>query len=131
MKYANPFEEAVANRPYFSDWFKERNYVVELILGEYYERCTYFTALQTEIEQKKFRVFFFELFGQLYMYIEHLENGLIESGGLEKIYDWDNGIAFILYSNVENAKPATPLIIYMIKQDMFQPINEMVPLFKE
>lgn len=65
------------------------------------------------------------------MYIEHIENGLIESGGLEKIYDLDNEIAFVLYSNVENTRPAVPLVMQMLKHKMLQPISEMAHLFKE
>ena len=133
MKYTNQFEESVANRPYSSDWFKERCYVVKLIMDVYYDECTYFQAFQTSIDESqiKFRILFFELFSQLYMYIEHIENGLIESGGLEKIYDLDNEIAFVLYSNVENARPAAPLVMQMLKHKMLQPISEMAHLFKE
>lgn len=133
MKYTNQFEESVANRPYSSDWFKERCYVVELIMDVYYDKCTYFKAFQTSIDESriKCRILFFKLFSQLYMYIEHIENGLIESGGLEKIYDLDNEIAFVLYSNVENTRPAVPLVMQMLKHKMLQPISEMAHLFKE
>ena len=132
MKYTNQFEESVANRPYSSDWFKERCYVVKLI-NEYYDRFTYFQAFQTNVNESKikFRVLFSELFGQLYLYVEHLEDGLIESGALEKIYDIDHDIAFVLYSNVENVKPAAPLVMQMLKLKMLHPISEMSHLFKE
>lgn len=133
MKYTNQFEESVANRPYSSDWFKERCYVVKLIMDVYYDKCSYFQAFQTSLDESriKYRILFFELFGQLYMYIEHIKDGLIESGGLEKIYDIDNEIAFVLYSNVENARPAAPLVMQMLKHKMLQPISEMAHLFKE
>lgn len=132
MKYTNQFEESVANRPYSTDWFKERCYVVKLI-DDYYDECTYFQALQadTDNSQITFRILFFELFNQLYMYVEHIQDGLIESGGLEKIYDLDNDISFVLYSNVENPSPAAPLIMKMLRQKMLRPIEEMSHLFKE
>ncbi len=132
MKYTNQFEEAVVNRPYSSEWFKERCYVVNLI-DEYYDKCTYFQAFQTITDDAniKYRVLVFELFGQLYMYVEHISDGLIESGGLERIYDIDNNIAFVIYSNVENAEPAAPLVMQLLKHKILQPISEMSHLFKE
>lgn len=130
MKYTNDFEESVANRPFSTYWYYERCYVVKLILDVYYEQCTYFQALQTRVDNILYRIIVFELFGQVYLYTEHLKNGLIESGKLEKIYDMENRIAFVLYCNVENASSSLPMVLYMLENKLLEPIAELQDLFK-
>ena len=96
----------------------------------YYEKCTYFQALQTRVGDILYRIIIFQLFGQVYLYTEHLENGLIESGMLEKIYDMENRIAFVIYCNVENASPSLPMVLYMLENKLLEPIAELQDLFK-
>ena len=132
MKYSNEFDKAVAERRYYSDWFKERCFIVALFMDVFYDKMTYFIGLQDTFSSSEFisRIFVFELFGNLYVYVEHIEDGKIESGQLEKVYDIDNDISFVLYSNIENAEPATPFVMKLIKSNLLKPIDEMSHLFK-
>ena len=129
FKYANEFEEAIANVPYSSDWFEMRNGVVHIILNVYYEKMNFFRMFQSTAtdDPNRRRCLVFEIFGQMYMYNEHFENGLIESGQLDKIVhlddNWDNCVAIVLYSHVVNAPPAAPLALKYFKLVGLHEIN--------
>ena len=116
MKYENKFDEIIANRPFSTDWFEERNYVVHQVMDVFYDECTFFRSCQTTDNDKddRGRILFFELYGSLYMYFEWIENGLIESGQLEKIMDLENRISLILYSNLENATEGAALNLELL-----------------
>jgi len=120
-KFANEFEEAIANVPYSTDWFEMRNNVVRVILDEYYDNMDFFRMFQSTLndDPDRRRSLVFEVFGQMYMYNEHFENGRIESGQLDKIIhlsdDWSNCVAVVLYSNVVNAPPAAPVALKFFK----------------
>ena len=94
-KYANEFEEAIADVPYSTDWFEMRNDVIHVI-GDYYDKMDFFRKFQStpKDEPNRKRSLVFEVFGQMYMYNEHFENGRIESGQLDKIIhlsdDWND-----------------------------------------
>lgn len=113
-KYANEFEEAIANVPYSTDWFEMRNDVLHIIMDVFYEQMDFFRMFQStpNDDPDRKRCLVFEVFGQMYMYNEHFENGLIESGQLDRIIhlsdDWSSCVAIVLYSNVVNAPPAAP-----------------------
>ncbi len=116
-KFANEFEEAIANVPYSTDWFEMRNNVVHIIMDIYYNKMDFFRMFQStpDDDPNRQRSLVFEVFGQMYMYNEHFENGLIESGQLDRIVhlsdDWSDCVAVVLYSNVVNAPPAAPLAL--------------------
>ena len=119
--YSNDFENAIMNVPYSTDWFEMRCSVVQIILDEYYDRMTMFQMFQDTPtdEPNRHRSMVFEIYGELYMWNESIENGLIESGQLDKILhldsDWMNCIAVTLYSNVANAEPAAPIALRYYK----------------
>lgn len=46
-KYANEFEEAIANVPYSTDWFEMRNYVVHIVMDVYYDKMDFFRMFQS------------------------------------------------------------------------------------
>lgn len=128
-KYANEFERTIANVPYSTDWFEMRNYVVRVIMDVYYGQMTYFRMFQSTAsdDPNRRRCLVFEIFGEMYMYNEHFENGLIESGQLDRIVhidnNWDNCVAVVLYSNVVNAPPAAPLALKYFKLVGLHEIN--------
>lgn len=116
-KFANEFEEAIANVPYSTDWFEMRNNILYLIMDVYYDKMDFFRMFQStpNDDPDRKRSLVFEVFGQMYMYNEHFENGLIESGQLDKIIhlsdDWNDCTAIVLYSNVVNAPPSAPVAL--------------------
>lgn len=120
-KYANEFEEAVANVPYSTDWFEMRNDVLHIVMDVYYDKMDVFRIFQStpNDDPDRKRSLIFEIFGQLYMYNEHFENGRIESGQLDRIIhlsnDWSDCVAVVLYSNVVNAPPAAPVALKYFK----------------
>lgn len=120
-KFANEFEEAIADVPYSTDFFEMRNNVVHVIMDEYYDKMDFFRMFQStpNDDPDRTRSLVFEVFGQMYMYNEHFENGLVESGQLDKIIhlsgDWSNCVAVVLYSNVVNAPPAAPIALKYYK----------------
>lgn len=120
-KYANEFEEAIANVPYSTDWFEMRNEVIRLIVDVYHNQMPYFRSFQSTVDDapNRRRCLVFEIFGEMYMYNEHFENGLIESGQLDRIVhlddSWENCVAIVLYSNVVNAPPAAPMALKYYK----------------
>lgn len=122
MKYENKFDEIIANRPFSTDWFEERNYVVHQIMDVYYDECTFFRTCQTSENdnEDRGRIIFFELYGSIYVYFEWIENGLIESAQLEKIKDLENKISLILYSNLENSPEGAALMLELLyKKQLF------------
>lgn len=119
--FANEFEKAIANVPYSTEWFEMRNNVVHIIMDVYYKKMDFFRMFQStpNDDPDRKRSLVFEVFGQLYMYNEHFENGLIESGQLDKIVhlsdDWNDCVAVVLYSNVVNAPPSAPAALKYFK----------------
>ena len=128
-KFANEFEEAIANVPYSTDWFEMRNNVVRIIMDVYYDKMDFFRMFQSTPNEDpdRRRSLVFEVFGQMYMYNEHFENGLIESGQLDKIFhlsdDCNNCVAVVLYSNVVNAPPSAPMALKYFKAVGLHAIN--------
>lgn len=120
VKYSNEFEEAIANAPYSTDWFEMRNNIIRVI-NAYYDKMSLFRSFQSTAsdEPNRIRSIVFEIFGEIYMYNEHLENGLIESGQLDKIVHlddaWENCVAIVLYSNKANVPPAAPTTLKYYK----------------
>ena len=127
--YANEFEEAIANVPYNTDWFLMRNDIIRVIMNVYYDKMQFFRMFQSTAfdDPNRRRSLIFEVFGEMYMYNEHFENGLIESGQLDKIIhlddDWGHCVAVVLYSNVVNAPPAAPLALKYFKMTGLHEIN--------
>lgn len=130
-RYANEFEEAIANMPYSTDWFEMRNTVVRII-NNYYEKMSFFRMFQSTVSDDldRFRCIIFEILGGMYMYNERLENGRIECAQLDKIVflddDWNNCVAIVLYSNVVNAPPAAPMLLKYFKIVGLQMINSQL-----
>lgn len=128
-KFANKFEEAIADVPYSTDFFEMRNNVIHIIMDVYYEKMDFFRMFQSTRtdEPNRRRSLVFEVYGTMYMYNEHFENGLIESGQLDRIVhlsdDWSNCVAVVLYSNVVNAPPSAPMALKYFKAVGFHAIN--------
>lgn len=118
MKYENKFDEIIANRPFSTDWFEERNYVVHQIMDVFYDECTFFRTCQTRNNdnEDRSRVIFFELYGSIYVYFEWIENGLIESAQLEKIKDLENKISLVMYSNIENSPEGAAIMLELLNK---------------
>lgn len=43
------------------------------------------------------------------MWNEVIENGLLESGQLDKVLNYDCNLAIVLYSNITNIEPFAPI----------------------
>lgn len=131
-KYANKFEEAIDNCRYSTDWFKYRTRMLSIILEDFYDECTFFRTCQTKDndEEDRIRIIFFELYGTLYVWNECIENGLIESGQLDKVYQYDEDIAFVMYSNVANVPPFAPIAMKLLKAKKLYAIPELAKLDK-
>lgn len=125
MTYLNKFDEEVDNCPFSTDWDKQRRYVLSII-ESYYNQCTFFRYCQTKPseEEDRIRIIFFELFGCLYVWSECIENGLIESGQLDKVHQYSEEIAFVMYSNIENVSPFAPLAMKLLKDRKLYPTHE-------
>lgn len=69
----------------------------------------------------------FEIYGVMYMYNEHFENGLIESGQLDRIMhlsdDWQDCAAVVLYSHVANALPCAPMALRFYRANGLYELN--------
>lgn len=130
--YANEFEEAIANVPYSTEFFEMRNNVVHVIMDVYYSRMSYFRMIQStpNDDPNRKRSLIFEIYGTFYMYNEHFENGLIESGQLDKIIYVSDGFedctSVVLYSNVVNAPPAAAMALKYYKLVGMYEINKQI-----
>lgn len=126
--YDNKFEEAIANCPYSTDWFKYRNNILSIIMKEFYHECTFFRVCQTKNSNEKDRILiiFFELYGILYVWNECVKNGCIESGQLDKVYQYSD-IAFVMYSSIANISPFAPVAMRLLKEKKLN----IVPEFKD
>lgn len=131
-KYANEFEEAIANVPYNTEWFEMRNSVLRVIMDDYYDDMQLFRMIQStpNDDPNRKRSLIFEIYGAMYMYNEHFENGLIESGQLDKIIslsdDWEKCVSIVLYSNVLNAPPSAPMALKYFKAVGAYEINKQL-----
>lgn len=112
--YSNAFDEAIANCPYHDDWNEQRKEIVKIIevFGSKMSMCRTFRSFGDKDYQV---IMFFFLYDGIYMYLQAVENGLIEAAQLEKIMDLDAGISFVMYSNVENAQEFFPIFLNMLK----------------
>lgn len=116
MTYLNKFDEDVNNCPFSTDWDKQRRYVLAII-EQYHNQCTFIRYCQTEpSEDGDRKIFiFFELFSCLYVWTECIEKGKIETAQLDKVYQYNEDIAFVMYSNVENVPPVAPFAMKLLK----------------
>lgn len=85
-----------------------------------YDKMTFFRAVQTEDDDSKdrIRIFFFEIFNRMYVWNEVIENGLLESGQLDKVMRDDFSVALVLYSNIVNIKPFAPIAYKLLNDGM-------------
>lgn len=117
--FENPFDEDIANCPASIDFGEQRNSVMNVIV-KYYDDMTFFRAVQTENDDSKdrIRIFFFELFNRIYVWNEVIENGLLESGQLDKVLNDDFSLALVLYSNIVNIQPFAPIAYKLLNDGM-------------
>lgn len=113
MEYANKLDEAVANAPYSTDWFKMRNNMLNLV-SHFIESndCEWVHVYEKEIGDTKFHFIAFYIYDSLYIWADTIVNGLIESSQLDK--PLNDFAATVLYCNVDNAMPIAPLLFRMI-----------------
>lgn len=125
-KYANRFDEAIDNCPYDTDWFQYRCNMLSIIMNDFYDECTFFCTCQTADSETedRIRIIFFELYGNLYVWSECVVNGLIESGQLDKVYQYNEDVAFVMYCNLANVPPFAPIAMRMLKDKRLYPIPE-------
>lgn len=116
-KYSNKFDEAIDNCPYSTDWFEHRTNILSIIMEDFYDECTFFRTCQTKDndQEDRIRIIFFELYGTLYVWSECIKDGLIESGQLDKVYEYNEDIAFVMYSNIANVPPFAPIAMKLLK----------------
>lgn len=131
-KYANKFEEAIDNCPYSTDWFEYRSNMLSIILDDFYDECTFLQTCQTKNSETedRIRIIFFELYGTLYVWHECIEDGKIESGQLDKVYQYNEDIAFVMYSNIANVPPFAPIAMKLLKAKKLYMIPKMAELDK-
>lgn len=122
--YANKFEEAIDNCLYSTNWAKYRERMLSIIMG-FYDECSFFRTCQTKPnEEDRIRIIFFELYGTLYVWNESIIDGLIESAQLDKVYQYSEDIAFVMYSNVANVPPFAPIAMKWLKEKSLYQIPE-------
>lgn len=99
--------------------------MLSIITEDFYKECTIFRTCQTKDNDKedRIRIIFFELYGTLYVWNECIENGLIESGQLDKVID--ENIALVMYSNVANTPPFAPIAMRLLKERKLYTIPEL------
>lgn len=110
IAFENTFDEEIANCPASTEWAEQRNMIMDIIV-KYYDKMTFFRIVQTENNDSVdcIRIIFFELFNCLYVWNEVIENGLLESGQLDKVLNYDCNLAIVLYSNITNIEPFAPI----------------------
>ena len=119
ITYENPFDEEIANCPASLNFGEQRNLIMDVIVRNY-DKMTFFRAVQTEDDDSKdrIRIFFFEIFNRMYVWNEVIENGLLESGQLDKVMRDDFSVALVLYSNIVNIKPFAPIAYKLLNDGM-------------
>lgn len=109
----NEFEKAIANVPYSTDWYEFRCNnlaVVGNFIGS--ADCKWVQVWETTETNIKFYCIVFFIYGMLYVWTDTVEDGKIESSQLERsVNDY---MAKVLYCNVENAPPFSPILFKMI-----------------
>ena len=68
------------------------NFRWQYTVDVYHNQMPYFRSFQSTVDDapNRRRCLVFEIFGEMYMYNEHFENGLIESGQLDRIVHLDD-----------------------------------------
>lgn len=124
IKFENPFDEAIANCPASTDWAEQRNMIMNIILS-YYDDMTFFRVAQTKNNdfEDRIRIIFFGLFNCLYVWHEVIENGLLESGQLDKVLNYESNLSIVLYSNITNIKPFAPIANKLLNERMLYPVE--------
>lgn len=111
----NKFEQDINNCPYSTDWYEMRNnmaHIVERYLS--HSDCEWYHKYEYEKVDNGMLLHFiaFYIYNSLYVWSDAVINGNLESSQLDKpINDYT---ATVLYSNVENAYPAAPILFKMI-----------------
>lgn len=109
----NPFEEAINNCPYSTDFYEMRCDLAR-ICESFIQKSEWHHIYEKEIKDTKFRSVVFFIYDSLYVWTDTIVDGKLESSQLDKPY---NDIqAEVLYCNVENACPFTPLLFKLIDQ---------------
>lgn len=124
ITFENSFDEDIANCPASINFGEQRNMIMDVIV-RYYDQMTFFRAVQTEDSDSvdRIRIFFFELFNRMYVWNEVIENGLLESGQLDKVLNDDFSVALVLYSNIVNIKPFAPIAYRLVNEGMLYPVQ--------
>lgn len=119
ISFENSFDEDIASCPASLNFGEQRNMIMNVIV-KYYDQMTFFRAVQTEESDSldRIRIFFFELFNRMYVWNEVIENGLLESGQLDKVLHEDFSVALVLYSNIVNIKPFAPIAYKLLNDGM-------------
>lgn len=109
----NKFEEALQNVPYSTDWYEYRCNNLKVV-GHFIDSndCEWSQVWEKEKPDFKIHSIVFFIYGQLYVWSDLIEKGLIECSQLDRpVNDYS---AAVLYSNVENAHAMAPIIFKMI-----------------
>lgn len=119
ITFENSFDEDIANCPTSLNFGEQRNMIMDVIVN-YYDKMTFFRVVQTTDNDSvdSIRIFFFELFNCMYVWNEVIENGLLESGQLDKVLNEDFTVALVLYSNIVNIKPFAPIAYKLLNEGM-------------
>lgn len=119
-KYANKFEEAIDNCPYDNDFYQYGQNILSII-NQFYSETTIFRALITEsISSVYFQVIIFELYDTMYLWAVGYEDNKVEHMQLDKFYDYNKDVAFVLYSHIANAEPIAPHFMKMIEAGLLK-----------
>lgn len=111
----NKFEEALQHVPYSTDCYEYRCNNLEVVAHFIEsEDCEWSQVWERESPNLKVHSIVFFIYGQLYVWTDFIENGLIESSQLDRpVNDY---ISAVLYCNVENAHAFAPLLFTMIDE---------------
>ena len=109
----NKFEEAIDQCDYSSDWYEYRcnlAFIVERFIQT--KECEWYHIYEKDMDDTKFRAIAFYIYDSLYVWVDTIVNGKLESSQLDKPYnDWE---ATVLYCNVENAPQFSSLLFQWI-----------------
>lgn len=114
----NKFEEAIENARFSPDFMKQRE-IIANVLQQFANSkdCQYFKSYRTSGDKDFIYTVFFKIYGNVYVWSDVYENGLLEGCQLDVLYS--EKLAKVLYSNIENSSPFAPLALDLLKEGKF------------
>lgn len=119
MDPLNDFEKDLFSLPFTPDYWKARCNVLNLIL--YYINICHSNYKTYMSDDGNHMAFICELFGEIYFWLENIENGLVESSQLER--STNRYISKVLYANVPNAPAGAMLVMDLIEKGFMKEIK--------